>query len=401
MVERNHHFLQLSQNYLFPEVVRRVKQYQHEHPEADLISLSIGDTSEPLTPTITEGLKQKAIQMGTREGYKGYGLEQGEKRLREKLAHVMYGDHIAADEIFISDGAKCDIGRLQLLFGRDVSIAVQDPTYPVYVETSAVIGTSKIVYLPCTAENGFFPNVKELPDVDLLYLCSPNNPTGTVATKEQLHAIVKWARSKKAFIIFDAAYAGFIQDPNLPRSIYEIPGAEEVAIEVSSFSKWVGFTGVRLGWTVIPRHLYFEGGQSVNHDFNRLISIFFNGASVISQAGGLAALSEEGAIEMRQTLAYYLENAYLIREVLESKGLTVYGGANAPYLWVRCGQGPSWNLFQKVLETTGVITTPGSGFGPQGEGYLRFTAFGSRSHILKAIERISQRWPVHLSPSTP
>lgn len=396
MVRRNPHFLNLSESYLFPEVMRRVRLFRQKHPEADLISLSIGDTSEPLTKAATEGLQAQSARMGTREGYKGYGSEQGESFLREKIASVFYQKLIAADEIFVSDGAKCDIGRLQLLFGHTTSLAVQDPTYPVYVDTSAVVGNRGITYLPCDADNGFFPTLNTLPEVDLLYLCSPNNPTGSVATKEQLRAIVAWAKKRGAFIIFDAAYAGFIQDPDLPRSIYEIEGADEVAIEVSSFSKLIGFTGVRLGWTVIPKNLRFEGGHPVHKDFTRLISTFFNGASVIAQAGGAAALSEEGLAEMRQMLAFYMENARLIREALESQELVVHGGINAPYLWVKCGNGPSWDLFQRVLETTGVITTPGSGFGAQGEGYLRFSAFGSRLHILKAIKRIRYSWPAHL-----
>lgn len=396
MVKRNPNFWRLSESYLFPEVMRRVRQCRAERPEVELISLSIGDTSEPLTKAPVEGLKQQAEQMATRAGYKGYGSEQGDPALRQRIAEVFYRGRITPDEVFVSDGAKCDIGRLQVLFGQTTRLAVQDPTYPVYVDTSMVIGNSGITYLPCGEENGFFPDLFTLPQVDLLYLCSPNNPTGSVATKEQLQSLVSWAKQQGSFIIFDAAYSGFIQDPELPRSIYEIEGADEVAIEVSSFSKLFGFTGVRLGWTVIPYKLRFAGGESVHQDFTRLITTFFNGASVIAQAGGTAALSEKGLVEMQQTLAFYLENARLIRKALENKGLVVQGGINAPYLWVKCGSKPSWDLFQSLMETTGVITTPGSGFGPHGEGYLRFSAFGNRSHILKAVERIEHLWPVHL-----
>lgn len=396
MVKRNSNFSKLSENYLFPEVTHRVRLFKKEHPEAELISLSIGDTSEPLPPTTTEGLVTQAAKMGSREGYRGYGSEQGEIQLKTKISEVFYQKKISPDEVFISDGAKCDIGRLQLLFGRSVSIAVQDPVYPVYVDSSILLGSRSIAYLPCLAENAFFPDVNKIPAVDLLYICSPNNPTGAVATTQQLKMLVSWAKKHQSFLIFDAAYSGFIQDPNLPRSIYEIEGADEVAIEVSSFSKLIGFTGVRAGWCVIPKKLCFEEGHAVHKDFTRLITTFFNGASIISQAGALAALSPQGLVEMKQMLDFYLENVKLIKQALASKKLTIYGGENAPYLWVDFGKKNSWDLFQKLLETTGLISTPGSGFGKGGEGFLRFSAFGSRAHILKAIDRIEKKWPVNL-----
>jgi LL-diaminopimelate aminotransferase len=386
----------LSENYLFPEVQQRVKRFKQEHPDAELISLSIGDTSEPLPPTATEGLTQRSMQMGTREGYSGYGQEQGDLRLRTQLSACFYQERIHADEIFISDGAKCDIGRLQVLFGTSAKIAVQDPTYPVYVDTGLLLGKQAITYLPCHAANQFFPDLSGLEQTDLLYLCSPNNPTGSVATHEQLKELVEWARKQGAIIIYDAAYAGFIQDPLLPHSIYEVEGADSVAIEVSSFSKFLGFTGVRLGWTVIPKKLAYEEGLSVHKDFTRLITTFFNGASIIAQAGALAALSPKGIQEMKQLLAFYLENAKLIKKALQAKRLAVYGGENAPYLWVDFGKQNSWNLFERLLETTGIIATPGSGFGAHGEGFLRFSAFGSRPHILNAVERIDRQWPLNL-----
>jgi LL-diaminopimelate aminotransferase len=396
MVKRNPHFLNLSERYLFPEVARRVQCFKQTHPEVELISLSVGDTSEPLTPAATEGLKRQAEAMETREGYIGYGPEQGNFSLREKISKIFYNKELAPDEIFVSDGAKCDLGRLQLLFGQGINIGVQDPTYPVYVDTSLIIGSREIIYLPCHAENDFFPDFLNLPPIDLVFLCSPNNPTGVAATHAQLRKAVSWAHKHHSILIFDAAYSGFIQDPRLPRSIYAIEGADEVAIEISSFSKWAGFTGVRLGWTVIPKKLRFDEGEPLHTDFNRLITTFFNGASVIAQAGGLAALSHEGLIEMEQTLSFYLQNAQLIRNALEYKGLTVHGGMNAPYIWVKCGHQPSWELFQKIMESTGIVTTPGSGFGKQGEGYLRFSAFGSRSHILKACKKITTSWPENL-----
>ncbi len=388
MVKRNPNFLKLNENYLFPEVMRRVKHFLQEHPDADLISLSIGDTSEPLTDAAVKGLSEKALQMGNREGYSGYGPEAGDHRLREKISSLFYHGAISPEAIFISDGAKCDIGRLQVLFGASASLAVQDPTYPVYVDTALLLGKNTIRYLPCDPKNDFFPDLSKLQPGDLIFFCSPNNPTGAVATKKQLQTLVQAAKRNGSFIIFDAAYSGFIQDPELPRSIYEIEGADEVAIEISSFSKLLGFSGVRLGWTVIPHKLRYENGASVHKDFSRIVTTFFNGASVISQAGALNALSDEGLRQMQHTLDIYRENARLLKEALQRKNLQVFGGENAPYLWVNFGQQSSWDLFEHLLKTSGLITTPGSGFGQMGEGFLRFTAFGSREHILKAITRI-------------
>ncbi len=387
MVKRNPHFSRLSKNYLFPEVTRRARSFEN------LISLSIGDTSEPIPHAITEAMKKAATQLGSRKGYRGYGAEQGNAALREKISEVIYKGKISADEIFISDGAKCDIGRLQILFGSDKTIAVQNPAYPVYVDTGLMLN-QKVVYMECLPENNFFPNT--FPDADLLYLCSPNNPTGSVATHAQLENLVQWAKKSNTFIIFDAAYSGFIQDPTLPESIYEIEGADEIAIEVSSFSKLIGFTGVRLGWSVIPKNMTYAEGGSVHDDYTRVVTTFFNGASNISQAGGLAALDHPDEIAKLST--YYLENARLIKKALESKECRIYGGENAPYLWVDFGKIESWDLFQMVLEKTKLITTPGSGFGSCGEGYLRFSAFGNRTQILNAVKRIETQWPEQLSP---
>lgn len=401
MVKRNPNFKSLSENYLFPEVARRVKAFKHQNPHVELISLSIGDTSQPLSATISKMLKKKSEELGTHAGYHGYGPEQGALSLRKKIAHVFYSDTISPEEIFISDGAKCDIGRLQLLFGAQASIAVQDPTYPVYVDSKLIVGCHPIAYLPCTPQNNFFPDPKLLPAVDLLYLCSPNNPTGSTATKEQLKSIVSWAKKNGALIVYDAAYAAFIQDPDLPKSIYEIAGAKEVAIEVSSFSKFAGFTGIRLGWTVIPKGLRFEQYESVHQDYTRLITTFFNGASILSQAGAEAALSENGLEEIQRTINFYMENASLIRHALQIKGYKIYGGMNAPYLWVDFGEKKSWELFQHLMEETHLITTPGSGFGLCGEGFLRFSAFGTRQNIQKAIKHIETKWPRSLELMSP
>lgn len=387
MVRRNPHFTSLNQRYLFPEVKRRAARF----PEA--ISLSIGDTSEPLPAAITQAMEEAASALQTRSGYRGYGAEAGEFALRQKIADVFYPGVIEPEEIFISDGAKCDIGRLQLLFGNGVVTALQNPTYPVYADTGLLLN-QKLLYLDCLPENGFFP--AKLPDADLIYICSPNNPTGSVATQGQLKHLIKWAKERRALVIFDAAYSGFIQDPALPRSIYEIEGADEVAIEVSSFSKLIGFTGVRLGWSVVPKKLTYNEGGSLLNDYERIITTFFNGASCISQAGGLAALEQRQ--EMEKMCRFYLENAQLIKEALLPKGFPIYGGVNAPYLWIDFGEQESWSLFQLLLQETGIITTPGSGFGTCGEGFLRFSAFGSRTHIHQALERIETRWPASLSP---
>lgn len=386
MVKRNPNFSRLSKNYLFQEVARRKSQFD------DLISLSIGDTSEPIPIEVVTEIKEAAQRLSCRHEYSGYGPEQGLLALREKIAEVMYQGNVSPEDIFVSDGAKCDIGRLQTLFGSDQTIAVQNPTYPVYVDTGLLFN-QKILFLDCLPENNFFP--ENLEQTDLLYICSPNNPTGSVLDKAQLRKIVAWAHAHHALIIFDAAYSGFIQDPTLPRSIYEIEGADEVAIEVSSFSKLIGFTGVRLGWSVVPSKLTYHSGESVRNDFLRIVTTFFNGASNLSQAGGIAALNH--CHEMEVLCGYYLENAALLKAALETKGFPVYGGVNAPYLWVDFGQFDSWGLFQLLLEETRIITTPGSGFGKNGEGFLRFSAFGNRENIEKAVERIKRRWPAQLS----
>lgn len=386
MVKRNPNFSKLSKSYLFPEVRRRASAFQ------DLISLSVGDTSEPIPLSVSNALKEAAERLSTQAGYRGYGAEQGDLSLRNEIANVIYKGRVAPDEIFISDGAKCDIGRLQLLFGSRVSMAVQNPAYPVYGDTGLLLDQN-VIYLDCLPSNGFFPTA--FPKADLIYICSPNNPTGSVATHAQLSALVKWAKREGAIVIFDAAYANFIQDKSLPRSIFEIEGGDEVAIEVSSFSKLIGFTGVRLGWSVIPNKLAFEHGESVREDFVRIVTTFFNGASNISQAGGLAALAHLD--ESEALTRYYLENARLIKEALLPKGFPIYGGENAPYLWVDFGNHKSWDLFQWFLEKTGVITTPGSGFGSCGEGFIRFSSFGKRENIMKAVERIQTKWPEQLS----
>lgn len=404
-MRRNPGFANLTAGYLFPEIARRRRAFAAAHPDVRLISLGIGDTTEPLTPHIASRLAKYAAGLGTPGGYSGYGDEQGLTSLRERIAAVVYGSRVGPDEVFVSDGAKCDIGRLQLLFGRDVEVAVQDPSYPVYVDGSVIIGAAGtyddgargghpgyagIRYLPCTPENGYFPDLGDLPESGLIYFCSPNNPTGAVAMHAQLAALVAAARQRGSVIVFDAAYAEYIRDPELPRSIFEVDGARECAIEVNSFSKPVGFTGVRLGWTVVPKELRFDDGASVNADWNRLCTTVFNGASNIAQHGGLAALDEEGLAEMRTLTDHYLGNAHLIRATLEGLGITCVGGDNAPYIWAHFPGRASWDVFAEILERCHVVTTPGSGFGPAGEGFVRFSAFGHRTDVEEACRRLQQ-----------
>ena len=404
MIERNSGFGNLAAGYLFPEVAKRRREYQAKHPDAKIISLGIGNTTEPLTPHIAKAMADYARGLGTVSGYSGYGDEQGNTELREKIAEVLYKGMANADEIFISDGAKCDIARVQTLFGRKTPIAVQDPAYPVYVDGSVIVGAAGkagkkgykgVTYLPCTAENKFFPDLSVIQPNSLIYFCSPNNPTGATATKEQLKKLVAFANKNGCIIIFDAAYYAFIRNPALPKTIYEIPGARKCAIEINSFSKLAGFTGVRLGWSVVPSSLKFADGSSVRDDWNRVMTTLFNGASNIAQAGGLAALDEVGRKETKQLVDYYLENAKLMQEALTGKnfsdaGVKVYYTGDSPYLWVYFPKYKSWDIFDKILNECNVVTTPGSGFGPAGEGYLRFSAFGHRKDVNEACKRLSK-----------
>lgn len=395
MARRNPHFSQLRPLYLFPEIQQRKEQFLAQNPQAKLISLSIGDTTEPLPPTCVESLIAAAQALGNPVGYTGYGPEQGELPLREKIAEVIYKGRVRAPDIFISDGAKCDVGRLQLLFGSNVSVALQNPAYPVYLDGCLIQGVKNRTLLPCTPENDFFPPLSNLPPFDLLYFCSPNNPTGAAATRKQLESLVEYARVNRTIILFDAAYAPFIQDPAIPKSIYEIPGAENVAIEISSFSKIAGFTGVRLGWTVVPEELKFENGESVRADWKRLMSTLFNGASNLVQKGGLGALSAQGQQEVKALADFYMENTRLLKERLISLGYRVYGGDHAPYLWLSFPGRKSWDVFQEFLDRFHIVSTPGEGFGTCGQGFLRLSAFGHRNTLLEALERLKAFQPVN------
>lgn len=389
MVKRNPHIAQLPQSYLFPEIGRRRRTFQENNPSARLISLGIGDTTVPISQPVASGLSKAAERLSTREGYTGYGPERGSEILRKSISERIYHGKIKPHEIFISDGAKCDLGRLQLLFGANVSVAIQDPAYPVYVDGSLMQGVKELIHLPCLPENDFFPQLpKTAPD--LLYFCSPNNPTGAVASRAQLEELVAYAQKNQMMVIFDAAYSAFIQDPTIPKSIFEIPGARSVALEINSFSKIAGFTGVRLGWSVVPDELTFEDGGQVQKDWSRVTSTIFNGASNIAQAGGLHVLDEEGWQLSLKTIDYYLENAAILRRSLEELGIPVYGGRHAPYLWAHFPGKSSWEMFHLFLEKLHLVTTPGSGFGPAGEGFLRLTSFGQRPDVLEAAERFNK-----------
>ena len=406
MAKINTNYNKLAAGYLFPEIARRTRLFQEQNPGVELLRLGIGNTTEPLTPTVVAGLHHGVEKLAKAETYTGYGDDQGDPRLRRAIVELYrtYGVDLGDDEIFVSDGAKPDSGNIQSIFGTENMVAVQDPAYPVYVDTNVIAGRSgpfnraagvydDLVYLPCTQQNGFFP---ELPrhKVDLIYICSPNNPTGAVANHAQLQKFVDYARQYKAVLIFDAAYNWYIKDDTFPRSIFQIPGAYECAIELNSFSKVAGFTGVRLGWTALSKKLVIEDEEpgKVHSLWYRRQTTFFNGASNIVQEGGISALSVAGLKECRGLVDFYMENACIIREGLQKMGLTVFGGDNAPYIWLKTTNNlNSWAFFDKLLRETGVVGTPGSGFGPSGEGYFRLSAFGHRENIEKAVHRIQER----------
>ncbi|XP_059653114.1 LL-diaminopimelate aminotransferase, chloroplastic-like [Cornus florida] len=400
-VSRNSNMAKLQAGYLFPEVARRRNAHLLKNPDAQIISLGIGDTTEPIPEVITSAMAKRANELSTIEGYSGYGAEQGEKLLRAAIASTFYSNlDIEDDDIFVSDGAKCDISRLQVLFGSGVTMAVQDPSYPAYVDSSVIMGQTglfqkdvekygKIEYMKCTPENGFFPDLSAVSRTDIIFFCSPNNPTGSAASRKQLTQLVQFAKDNGSIIIYDSAYAMYMSDDK-PQSIFEIPGAKEVAIETSSFSKYAGFTGVRLGWTAIPKQLLFSDGFPVAKDFNRIVCTSFNGASNIAQAGALACLSPEGLKAMNEVIGFYKENTNIIMETFNSLGFNVYGGRDAPYVWVHFPGRSSWDVFGEILEKTHVVTTPGSGFGPGGEGFIRVSAFGHRDNVLEACRRFKQ-----------
>lgn len=379
MSKCNPGLLSLADTYLFETITEKVEAFKKNSPEKKLIDLGIGDTSLPLPPIITDAIKNAAARLSTPDGYSGYGSYKGNAKLRQQIADTFYPRHDFFDAISISDGAGPDIGRLQHLFSDGLEIGIQDPSYPAYKDLSIMQQKGNIHFLPCTPANDFFPILNH--PLDLIYICSPMNPTGTVATREQLESLVHFAQEHHCIIIYDNAYSCFIQDHSHPKSIYEIEGAEKVAIEVNSFSKLAGFTGVRLGWTVVPQELSFADNSPILPKWERVLSTHFNGASNLSQAAGFAALSKEGLSKIHQLISRYLTNAKNIKNAFQSAEYVVHGGEHAPYLWIDLEGYSSWEAFDALLHQNSIITIPGIGFGPSGEGFLRASAFGYHSHL--------------------
>jgi LL-diaminopimelate aminotransferase len=407
MATVNENFLKLQAGYLFPEISRRVRAFQTQNPDAKIISLGIGDVTQPLPPAIISAMKKAVNNLSDAQTFHGYGPEQGYDFLIKAIIENDFNSRsvdLDPGEVFISDGAKCDTGNIQEIFGTDNIIAVTDPVYPVYVDTNVMAGRTgqpdkngqyeKIVYMPCTAENDFLPDLPTT-HVDIIYLCFPNNPTGAVATREILAKWVEFARNTKAIILFDAAYEAFITDSCLPHSIYEIDGAKKAAVEFRSLSKTAGFTGVRCAFTVVPKQLkaYTKDSRAVevNPLWNRRHTTKFNGASYISQAGAAAVYTPEGKKQVQQIIDVYMSNAALIHESLNKLGYKVYGGVNAPYLWVKTPDGfGSWDFFDRLLQKANVVVTPGAGFGLSGEGYFRISAFATPDNVKEALQRLQK-----------
>lgn len=402
----NEHFLKLPGNYLFQDIAKRVKAYKVSHPKKRVISLGIGDVTRPLCPAVIEAMHKAVEEMATQATFRGYGPERGYDFLREAIIKNDYltrGVHLDKDEIFVNDGAKSDTGNIQEIVRWDNNIGVTDPIYPVYIDSNVMIGRagvfengkwSNVAYMPCTAENDFVP---QIPDhrVDMIYLCYPNNPTGTVLRKEELRKWVNYALRNDSIIFYDAAYEAYIQDEDIPHSIYEIRGARKVAIEFRSYSKTAGFTGVRCGYTVVPKELTastIDGRRiALNQIWDRRQSTKFNGTSYISQRAAEAIYTTEGKEQVKATIAYYMENARIMRTELTKLGFQVFGGENAPYLWVKTPNNtPSWKFFEEMLYGASVVCTPGVGFGPSGEGYVRLTSFGEREDCIEAMKRIKE-----------
>ena len=410
MSQINENFLNLQDSYLFSTIAKKVSEYTQKYPNKKVIKLGIGDVTKPIAPVVLEAMHKAIDEMGTVEGFKGYGPEQGYPFLRKAIVEHEYlkrGITIQEDEIFVSDGAKCDCGNIVDLFAQNNKVAITDPVYPVYLDTNVMSGRSgnydkntdtyeNICYLPVTAENNFKP---ELPKekVDLIYLCFPNNPTGTVLSKEELKKWIDYAKENKSIILYDSAYEAFIQEEGIPHSIYEVEGAKEVAIEFRSFSKTAGFTGLRCAYVVVPKEVkgYTQNGEevSLNRLWNRRTCTKFNGVSYITQRGAEAIYTEEGEKQIQENIRYYSQNAQIIKTGLEKAGFMVYGGTNSPYVWLKVPKGmTSWEFFDQLLEEVNVVGTPGSGFGPHGEGYFRLTAFGTRENTQEAIRRIQEFW---------
>ena len=406
----NENFLELQDSYLFSTIAKKVAEFTKKNPEKKIIKLGIGDVTRPIVPAVIDAMHKAVDEMGTPKGFKGYGPEQGYEFLRKAIVDNDYkkiGIDISENEVFVSDGAKCDCGNIVDIFSKDNIVAITDPVYPVYLDTNVMSGRSgkynkesekyeNIVYLPVTQENNFKPQIPKT-KVDIIYLCFPNNPTGTVLTKEDLKEWVDYAKNNNSIILYDSAYEAFITQKDIPHSIYEVEGAKEVAIEFRSFSKTAGFTGIRCGYVVIPKQVsgYTKENKKIelNKLWNRRTCTKFNGVSYITQRAAEATYSVEGRKQIEENIKYYMENAKIIKEGLEKMGFKTYGGTNSPYVWLKVPDNmTSWKFFDKLLEEVNIVGTPGSGFGPHGEGYFRLTAFGTRENTIEAIERMAKKY---------
>ncbi|WP_058485605.1 LL-diaminopimelate aminotransferase [Defluviitalea phaphyphila] len=386
----NDNYLNLKDSYLFSTIAKKVSQYKEKYPEKKVISLGIGDVTLPLCETVVEAMKNAVLEMGTKEGFRGYGPEQGYGFLKLAVMNYYKDRNISLDEneIFISDGAKSDLGNILDIFSQDNTVLIPDPVYPVYVDTNIMAGR-KILYMDANEENNFLPMPDKNIKADIIYLCSPNNPTGAVYNKNQLKAWVDYALDCGAIILFDAAYEAFIQDKDCPRSIYEIEGAKKCAIEFCSLSKTAGFTGTRCGYTIVPNALIFDN-TSLNKLWLRRQTTKFNGVPYIIQRGAEAVFTEKGQKEIKENIKYYLENARIISETLSKMGIWFVGGKNSPYIWLKCPNNmSSWEFFDYLLENANIVGTPGAGFGKNGEGFFRLSSFGNREDVIKAMEKIS------------
>ncbi len=392
----NQNYCNLKESYLFSQIAHKVAEFTAAHPEKKIIKMGIGDVTLPLAPAVIEAMQKAVAEMGVKETFRGYGPEQGYDFLHEAIAgyYAGFGVSVASDEIFVSDGAKSDCGNMTDIFSNDNVILIPDPVYPVYLDTNVMCGR-KIIYMQGKPENDFLPMPDDSVKADIIYLCSPNNPTGAVYTKEQLEKWVAYALKNDAVILYDAAYESFISDPSIPRSIFAVEGAKKCAIELCSLSKTAGFTGTRCGYTIVPHDLVRktkDGREmSLNKMWLRRQTTKFNGVPYIIQRGAEAVFSEEGQKQCREMLAFYKENARIMSEALAKKGIKFYGGTHSPYIWMQCPNGMgSWEFFDYLLETLAVVGTPGAGFGSMGEGYFRLTAFGSRENTIEAMERIEK-----------
>lgn len=422
MIRVNENFLQLKDSYLFSDINRKVKEYTKENPDANIIKLGIGDVTRPIPSAIVDAIKKASDEMGGIHTFKGYGPEQGYDFLKEKIIENEYKDmDIKMDEIFISDGAKCDTGNIIEIFDKDIRVGITDPVYPVYLDTNVMYGTagrydestkrySNIIYINATEENNFMPEPAELKEIpDLIYICSPNNPTGVAMNKEALKSWIEFAKQNKCIILYDSAYEAFIEEDDIPHSIYKIEGAKEVAIEFKSYSKTAGFTGLRCAYTVVPNELVVKSKNnstgiagnnsdiSINKLWNRRATTKFNGVSYIIQRAAEAVYTEEGKKEIKENIRYYKENAKILLQGLKKAGITCYGGINSPYIWLKTPKGiSSWEYFDILLKKYNIVGTPGVGFGTNGEGYFRLTAFGDRAKTIEAMKRIEKEPICHL-----